>query len=58
MLAVGSNNDLFSLISAEEEQQDYQLLQSISSSSSHDKSDHDLYYGAAFIRVRKPYQEF
>jgi hypothetical protein len=49
MLAVGSNNDLFSLISAEEEQQDYQLLQSISSSS-HDKSDHDLYYGAAFIK--------
>jgi hypothetical protein len=26
MLAVGSNNDLFSLISAEEEQEDYQLL--------------------------------
>jgi hypothetical protein len=49
MLAVGSNNDPFSLISAEEEQQDYQLLQSISSSS-HDKSDHDLYYGAAFIK--------
>ena len=48
MLAVGSNNDPFSLISAEE-QQDYQLLQSISSSS-HDKSDHDLYYGAAFIK--------
>ena len=40
MLAVGSNNDPFSLISAEE-QLDYQLLQSISSSS-HDKSDHDL----------------
>jgi hypothetical protein len=37
------------LISAEEEQQDYQLLQSISSSS-HDKSDHNLYYGAAFIK--------
>ena len=49
MLAVGSNNDLFSLISAEEEQQDYQLLQSISSSLD-DKSDHDLYYGAAFIK--------
>jgi hypothetical protein len=49
MLAVGSNNDLFSLISAEEEQQDYQLLQSISSSLD-DKSDHDLYYGAAFVK--------
>lgn len=49
MLAVGSNNDLFSLTSAEEEEQDYQLLQSISSSS-HDKSDHDFYYGAAFIK--------
>jgi hypothetical protein len=49
MLAVGSNNGHFSLTSAEEEQQDYQLLQSISSSS-HDKSDHDLYYGAAFIK--------
>lgn len=49
MLAVGSNNDPFSLISAEEEQQDYQLLQSISSSS-HDKNDHDLYYGGAFIK--------
>jgi hypothetical protein len=49
MLAVGSNNDLFSLISAEEEQQDYQLLQSITSSS-HDKSDHGLYYGAAFVK--------
>ena len=49
MLAVGSNNDLFSLTSAEEEEQDYQLLQSISSSS-HDKSDHDLYYGAALSK--------
>jgi hypothetical protein len=49
MLAVGSNNDLFSLISAEEEQQDYQLLQSISSSLD-DKSDHDLCYGAAFVK--------
>lgn len=48
MLAVGSNNDLFSLISAEEEQQDYQLLQSISSSL--DDNGGDPYYGAAFVK--------
>jgi hypothetical protein len=57
MLAVGSNNDLFSLISAEEEQQDYQLLQSISSSLD-DKSDHDLYYGAAFVKELENLKNF
>jgi hypothetical protein len=49
MLAVGLDNDLFSLVNAEKEQQEYQSPRSISSSLN-DNGGHDVYYGAVFIK--------
>src|ERR687896_2519745 len=50
MLAVGLDNNLFLLVNAEkEEQQEYYLLNSISSLI-FDNNGPDLYHGAAFIK--------
>ena len=56
ILAVGIDNDLFSLVYTEVQQE--HLIHFISSSLD-DNGDHDLYHGSALIeRVRESYQEF
>ncbi|HET6799383.1 MAG TPA: hypothetical protein VFH25_02365 [Nitrososphaeraceae archaeon] len=47
-LTAGLDNDLFSLVNAEKEQQENPMPRSISSSLN-DNGDYDVYYGAAFI---------
>lgn len=47
-LTAGLDNDLFSLVNAEKEQQENPMPRSISSSLN-DNGGHDVYYGAAFI---------
>jgi hypothetical protein len=48
-LVIGSDSNIFSLVNAEEEQPEHQLLWFISSSLDNNLG-YDLYYGAAFIK--------